>query len=191
MKPLNQYPETSLAERGTHKSQQFFDLLFADGKTTEIESRVLLFLKGNGFRNTNFPLVTGSYSRTILSKRKNGFEAMVARWAPQAMTTVHGHPDYIFYYLLAGRLGVENFTLEKGKPVCIGTRELSPGEHFYQKGVSGTFDNAIHRITVLEDSLSLHVYSDDALKGLCFEEYSDMSPFLQQMGHSCPTAPAL
>ncbi|MFT5699477.1 MAG: hypothetical protein ACI8ZB_002337 [Desulforhopalus sp.] len=40
------------------------------------------------------------------------------------------------------------------------------------------FDNAIHRIIVLEESLSVHMNSSYALKGACYHDYPNASPFL-------------
>ena len=101
-------------------------------------------------------------------------------------TAVHGHPDYAFYLLVQGKVGVENFVRTKTGLECTGKQLLSPGDHLCMTGVPQTFDNAIHRITALQKSLSVHVYSDDALEGVCFPDYPALSPFFVE-AHSIET----
>ncbi len=54
---------------------------------------------------------------------------------------------------------------------------LAPGDYFCMQGKPGRFDNGIHRITAIEESLSVHVYSADALNGVGFTECQPKSPF--------------
>jgi hypothetical protein len=42
------------------------------------------------------------------------------------------------------------------------------GDFTCNHGIEGRFDNFIHKITAAAESLSLHIYSDDALKGEVF-----------------------
>jgi len=113
----------------------------------------------------DFPRVPHCYSRTLLYRAPQGTEVMVARWDAGAHSSIHGHPELTFVLVLAGRLLMEDFQLVEGRPRSLGTRPYRAGEHIWQRGRAGRFDNAIHRVTALEPSLSLHVYSDDALKG--------------------------
>jgi len=116
----------------------------------------------------DYPRAPHCYSRTILHRSRQGEEVMVARWEAGACSPVHGHPELAFVRVLEGRLQIENFrrsasALEPTETFC-----LERGDHIWHRGVAGRFDNAIHRVTALEPSLSLHVYSDDALKGNTF-----------------------
>ena len=63
---------------------------------------------------------------------------------------------------------MELFEKEQNLVRKTSTLVCRPSEHFYTQGSVGTFDNAIHRVTADEESLSLHIYSDDALKGEVF-----------------------
>lgn len=171
--------------------QIFFTRLFASANRAEIADSVVLKMKSQQLNQTSFTEVQGAYSRTILAKAKNGFEAMIARWSLNTTTAVHGHPDYALYLLIEGRLGVENFVLEHdGGLKSVGAHEMGPGDYFVKEGRSFTYSNAIHRITVLEESLSLHIYSDDALKGRCFSDYPLASPFLNKVVVGGPTVSA-
>lgn len=53
----------------------------------------------------------------------------------------------------------------------------APGDYFCMQGEPGRFDNGIHRITAIGESLSVHVSSADALNGVCFTEYQPKSSF--------------
>ncbi len=115
-----------------------------------------------------FPKIANGYSRTILYRLENGFEAMVARWSPGARTVAHGHPAFGYYHLLQGQWRVENFEKRENTIHRVSTTIWQAGECFTVKGTSERFDNGIHRINVLEESLSFHIYSDNALKGECY-----------------------
>jgi len=117
---------------------------------------------------SDFPLIAGGYSRTILYRDHSGFEAIIARWSKNAVTPIHGHPQLAFVYLISGKLSMELFEKNDNQICKTKTRILRPGEHFFSKGTAGTYDNAIHRVTAAVDSLSFHIYSDDALKGETF-----------------------
>lgn len=175
-------PVTCLAEEACDleatELQMFFKDLFEVGSREDLEQAVISKMKGVQLDMQLFDVVEGAYSRTILARGTNRFEAMVARWSNFTATAVHGHPDYALYLLLEGRLGIENFVYDEGGLKCVGTSEMVPGDYFIRQGRPYTFSNAIHRITVLEESLSLHVYSDDATKGSCFIDYPEPSPFL-------------
>jgi len=94
---------------------------------------------------------------------------MVARWDQGAATPIHGHPRYAFVYVLQGRLRNETFRDTDRGLVPGESRICEAGDHIYAAGREGRFDNAIHRVTALAPSLSLHVYSDDALKGISWD----------------------
>ncbi|MFH2130065.1 MAG: hypothetical protein ABIK68_06795 [bacterium] len=112
-----------------------------------------------------FPRINNGYSRTILYREPAGFEVMVARWSRDAITPVHGHPWYSLVYLIQGSLSESLFKMGNGRLLEIEPKIYSTGEFSVDRGIEGAFDNAIHQMTACEDSLSLHIYSDDAIKG--------------------------
>ncbi|HIE55688.1 MAG TPA: hypothetical protein EYP90_10985, partial [Chromatiaceae bacterium] len=79
----------------------------------------------------HFPLTAHGYSRTILHRKKNGAEAMVARWDKGAATPIHGHPHLAFVYLLEGRLQIDNFDQHNGQLHLRETVVLEPGDHIW------------------------------------------------------------
>ncbi len=113
----------------------------------------------------DFPVMRHSYTRTSLLREKTGFEIMMARWDKGAATPIHGHPRYSFLYLIEGELSERFFIRENKKLMEVSTLNYKAGDYSYHNGDPGTFDNAIHRITAIKASLSIHIYSDDALKG--------------------------
>lgn len=93
---------------------------------------------------------------------------MVARWDQGAVTPIHGHPQFAFVYVLEGQLQMEHYRETDQGLLLTETVIRSKGQHIYAAGDANCYNNAIHRVTALSPSLSLHVYSDDALKGKAF-----------------------
>ena len=134
-----------------------------------LEDEERLLSLSSRFRAENgFPCAPHCYSRTILLREDSGTEIMVARWDQGAMTPIHGHPRISFVYVLKGRLQMEHYRDTDQGLVLTETLVKGKGQHVYATGIAGRYDNAIHRVTALSPSLSLHVYSDDALKGKAF-----------------------
>jgi len=154
-------PATSLAPKPAHPLERQLQRLTL---ALHDENRLLnlcqtLALEGN------YPRAPHCYSRTILYRDPQGAEVMVARWDDGARSPIHGHPELTFVLVLEGKLRVENFKGAGGTLERTDTLHLGAGQHIWNRGTAGHFDNAIHRVTALEPSLSLHIYSDDALKG--------------------------
>ena len=113
----------------------------------------------------HLPLKENSYSRNILYRESSGFEVIAARWSKGAITPIHGHPGFSLLYLIEGQLSEDAFVKDNGEIMEIGQKTFSPGDFTFDKGEEGRLDNSIHKITADEDSMSLHIYSDDAIKG--------------------------
>lgn len=133
---------------------------------------------------THLPLESGTYTRTYLGKESPNTathtpvgsmadpraEALAMRWDHSSKTSIHGHPQFSFYHVISGVFEIELF--EKTATGDLYTKEiqqLSPTDSTWFQGESPHYDNCIHRVTCLEAGLTLHVYSDDALKGVVFE----------------------
>ena len=137
-------------------------------RSQEVIHSLFDFFENNSLRIEDFERKEGSYSRTILQRTDSGFEVMVARWDKGAVTPIHGHPDFALIYIIKGALK-ETLYAKDGTTI---RKELTtihrPGEYTYHHGIKGRLDNAIHQVQAMRDSLSLHLYSDDALKGEVF-----------------------
>lgn len=116
----------------------------------------------------DFPHAPHCYSRNILLRSDAGSEVMIARWDQGATTPIHGHPQFAFVYVLQGQLQMEHYHETDQGLVLTETIIKNKGQHIYAAGIAGRYDNAIHRVTALMPSLSLHVYSHDAMKGKSF-----------------------
>ena len=137
--------------------------------TTHLQDEKKLLQLASRFTvEDDYPLMPNSYTRNILYRDANGSQVMVARWDKDASTAIHGHPQYTFVQLLKGRLLVDTFESGKEGLQMRHSAVINPGQHLYHVGKAGRFDNAIHRVKALQHSLSLHVYSDDALKGIIY-----------------------
>ena len=162
-----QKPQTYLGHPNQERIRMFLRKLFAAPDLDGIDTEAAAFFAKYSVPLLDFPSAP-LYSRTILYRAENGFEAVAARWRKDAITAIHGHPMFAFYYLLEGELSVENFEKEGSGLRKTITKRFSPGEYFSMCGKADTFDNGIHRVTAVQESLSIHIYSDDAMKGEIF-----------------------
>lgn len=113
------------------------------------------------------------YRRTYLGRSpETGWEAIVMSWQEGNRTSIHAHPQFAGYFFADGRFLVEIFA-----PAAAGYARLQRSVvveaplGFYAVGAEGSFENHIHRITCLSPTgHSLHVYSDDALRGTVYRE---------------------
>ncbi len=149
--------------------------LFAHPDPDRIKEEIITFLRKNPLPMDDFPLLDRAYSRTVLYKAPNGYEAMAARWSSGAVSTLHGHPQYALIIGTRGRLKVENFKKNKGRLEMTSSEILSDYGFFSGIGREGQFDNHIHRVKALEESLSIHISSDDATKGEVYPDHQDGS----------------
>lgn len=139
------------------------------GDIATIAAMAQEYFAANSFAIDQFPRQEGSYSRTILGRMNSGYEAMMARWSGGVVSAVHGHPAFGLYLLLAGRFEVDNYELRNGQLHQISTQVWTPGDICLIEGEQGRYDNGIHRLRTIEESLSFHVYSDNASHGECFD----------------------
>ena len=165
---MSRKPQTYMGHSNQERIRIFLRELFAAPDPDSIETEAANFFANNRVPLLDFPLFEPLYSRTILYRAENGFEAMAARWSKDAISAIHGHPMFAFYYLLEGELSVENFVKEDGGIRKTDTKKYLPGQYFCLRGNAETFDNGIHRVTARQESLSIHIYSDDAMKGEIF-----------------------
>lgn len=133
--------------------------------TPELLSAIRVMLNSGQLNMDQFPQVKNGYSRTILHREPCGFEVMVARWSKAAKTPIHGHPGYALIYVVEGELWEESFDYRLDCLETARSRRFKSGSYSLDQGIEGRFDNSIHQITAVSECLSLHVYSDDALKG--------------------------
>ncbi|PZD71200.1 hypothetical protein C1752_07476 [Acaryochloris thomasi RCC1774] len=112
-----------------------------------------------------------AYTRNPITKEaaQRGFEALVIRWDQQAVTPIHGHPAFSFYYVISGIFEMEYFTHSAIGLQYTGSQLFGATDSTWCLGQIGRYDNFIHRVTCLEPGHTFHVYSEDAQKGVSFE----------------------
>lgn len=137
----------------------------------QIRTYVLDFVKTHPL-DTYKRFSAESYVRNYIGRdQETQWEALVMNWQKGNRTTIHSHPQFAGYTFAEGEFRVEIF-----KPAGPGIRlqkilHITEPCGLYAIGKAGRFDNHIHRITCLsEKAHSLHVYSDDALKGQVYQE---------------------
>lgn len=168
MKEKQGVPATYMNHPNQWKLKAVLEELFINPDPDHITEELRVFLKMYPIPMEDFPLLEGTYSRTILFRSENGYEAMAARWSPGAVSSIHGHPRFALILVTQGRLGVEYFKKHNARLQRTTSEILSESQFFSDMGQAGTFDNHIHRVTAYEETLSIHISSDDAAKGETF-----------------------
>ena len=113
----------------------------------------------------DFPREEGTYTRTVLFRHDSGFEVMAARWSRGTISPIHGHPWFNFYYITHGCLKMDDYLMENEGVRLISSGEVHENEAAFFVGEKGKFDNNIHKVHALEETLSIHISSDDSTKG--------------------------
>ena len=113
-----------------------------------------------------------AYSRTYIGRSAEGWEAIVMGWKRGNRTSIHSHPQFAAYNFADGEFELEIFEpTDEGRARLVERLHVTAPQAFYSIGRAGAFDNHIHRITCLSEyGHSLHIYSDDALQGLTYDE---------------------
>lgn len=170
MAPLIQKPTTYTHTASPDELLRFFRQLFSRPEPAAIPKVVSSFLRYCYLPIDNFPRLDGTYSRNIIYRHDNGYEAMAARWSKGAITAIHGHPAFVFYHVIQGKLRIDNYLRDRHSLTPNGTIILEDGENFHAIGQPGCFDNSIHQVYADEETLSVHISSDDGAKGELFDE---------------------
>lgn len=152
------------------KLKDFLQELFVEPEPAQFGKEIARFIVKNPLVISEFPLLKGTYTRTILYRNKNDFEVMVARWSNGAVSSIHGHPSFTSYCVSEGRLKIDNFKRYKDRVEKTNSGIMSSKEFFTIIGKEGTFDNNIHQVRAIEETLSIHISSDDSRKGEVFSQ---------------------
>ncbi|MDA3917201.1 MAG: hypothetical protein PF690_09535 [Deltaproteobacteria bacterium] len=168
MSEKNSAPKTYLNHPNQWKLKALLEDLFTDPDPDHITEELKRFLQKYPIPIDDFPLTEGTYSRTILFRSNNGYEAMAARWSPGAISSIHGHPHFALIIVTKGGLGIDYFKKHDGRVEMTRSGFLSESQFFSDIGQAKTFDNHIHRVQAYEETLSIHISSDDAAKGETF-----------------------
>lgn len=131
----------------------------------QVKTYVLDYVKKNPL--VQFARFSGdTYIRNYIGRDESGWEAIVMSWKKGNRTAIHSHPQFAGYTFADGEFFVEIFEPCEGGIRLVDELVINDTLGLYAIGEAGKFDNHIHRITCLSETAhSLHVYSDDALKG--------------------------
>lgn len=172
MKNPTGFPITYLSHPHLGKLRKLLAELFVDPDMQNIATATAACLRQYPLPLEDFPRIDGTYSRSIVYRDDNGFEAMAARWSKGSVTAIHGHPPFIFYFVIHGNLTIDNYRRNE-KGLLFGSSEImQPHDHFFSIGKPGRYDNNIHQVQANEETLSIHISSDDSRKGEVFSKDS-------------------
>ncbi len=161
-------PEKNIAADQRREFIAFLEKQFANPQPELLAPQLVEFIKSNPLAMDDFPRQEGTYTRTVLLRHESGFEAMVARWSEGTTSRIHGHPWFNLYCVIHGRLEMDDYLLKEDELIWISSGELQENEVSFFIGEKGRFDNNIHRVHAREETLSLHISSDDATRGQVF-----------------------
>ncbi len=162
------FPKTFLNHPDQWQFKALLGRLFTDPNPDQITEAVVTFFKAHPLPMDDFPVLDDTYSRTMLARNENGYEAMAARWQAGAVSSIHGHPCYALMITVQGKLQVNNYEKSEGGLHLTSSRTLSPGEFISAISRNTNFDNHIHGVHAIEETLSIHISSQDATKGETF-----------------------
>lgn len=168
MNKKNHFPKTYLNHPNQWKLKALLEELFIDPDPDQIAEELSFFLKKYPIPIDDFPSLEGTYSRTILFRSDNGYEAMAARWSPGTISSIHGHPQFALIFVAKGKLGVDYYKKDNDQVEKTTSEILNESQFFSDIGQAGAFDNHIHGVQAYEETLSIHISSDDAAKGEVF-----------------------
>lgn len=175
---MNNYSIIQISYHGyslQKKLRMLLSELFSSPQPEQIVATTVAFLHEYNLPLDGFPRLEGTYLRTIVHRNDNGYEAMAARWSKGAISSIHGHPSFIFYFVIEGRLKIDNYQRNAAGLTRDSTIYLGKNEHFFSLGKPDRFDNNIHQVQADEETLSLHISSDDATKGEIFFRIADQA----------------
>ena len=161
-------PKTFRNHPAQWELQRLLQQLFKTPDPRQITREVVDFLQHHPLPADDLPFIRGTYTRSILLRAKNRFEGMAARWSSKSVSVIHGHPSFTLYYVVSGHLACDNYTRRGSGVEKTSSTVLTAGEFTAFTGPPGTFDNHIRQVRAVEDTLSIHVSSDDAAKGEIF-----------------------
>lgn len=122
---------------------------------------------------SHLPFEAATYTRTRIAQEIPGnphqFEALIIRWDQQAITPIHGHPAFSFYYVISGVFEMEQFAEGPQGLQLERSQRFYANDMIWFGGKAGRYDNFIHRVTCLQPGLTFHIYSEDAQKGTPYE----------------------
>lgn len=171
--------QTSLISTALDGYAPFFDRLLSivrnrpidDALGEQIKSYVLEWLTGHSLDAFD-AYSAESYVRTYLGRSpETRWEAILMSWQAGNTTAIHAHPQFAGYHFADGVFKVEIFEpVADYRARLTDTLLIDRPAGLFAVGQPGRFDNHIHRITCLsETGHSLHVYSDDALRGAVYD----------------------
>lgn len=168
MKNHNGFPLTYQNHPCQGKFRKFLLELFFSPDPELVPEITASFLRQFPLPLDDFPRQEKAYTRTIVHRASNGFEAMAARWSKGAQSSVHGHPFFTFYYVIEGKLKIDNYRQNERGVSLDSSTFLGQSEYFYFIGEVGRFDNNIHQVKAIEETLSVHISSDTSAKSEVF-----------------------
>ncbi len=118
----------------------------------------------HNIKTEDFELVKNSYIRYIISNTDD-YWLSILKWDKGVKTSIHGHPQQSFLYVLDGEFTINNY---KSDTSLISSKISKTGYYYHCNGKVNRLDNCIHRMESNIECLSLHFYSDDPRKGIVF-----------------------
>lgn len=160
--------ETFIDDAQQGQLKDFLRGVFADFQPDEVGRQLLEFVGRHPLSLDDFPRLAGNYTRTVVLRHESGGEAMIARWSKGCVTPIHGHPWINLYCVTHGHLAIDDYEKTDNGLLLKSSGEMRANDVFRYVGERDTFDNNIHQVHAIEETLSIHLSSDDSRKGEVF-----------------------
>lgn len=111
-----------------------------------------------------------TYSRNIIGSQDDWI-GLICRWEPNITSSIHGHPSFAYYHVLAGNIAMDFYEpINNTEARHTSTNEMCSGDSIFSNRKEGQFDNLVHRVrTTNTPVFTLHLYSDNPAKGQVFK----------------------
>lgn len=162
------FAKTHIDQVRQRRLLEFFDSHFKNPDPELIAGELIKFLQRYPLALDEFPRQEGGYTRTVILRHESGFEAMIARWSRGTTSSIHGHPWFNLYCVVHGHLVMDDYQKSGEAIHFVSSGELRPVDLSYFIGEKGRFDNNIHQVHAREETLSIHISSDDSTKSEVF-----------------------
>lgn len=121
-----------------------------------------------------------SYSRQVLAREHyedillgHNFEIIIGHWKKTYTPChIHGHPQFLYYQVLSGIYLMHFYKIrdpKAGKVKLTSSVFLKTGDVYTVCADTQSMSNCIHSIQCYEPGQTLHIYSNDATKGVRYK----------------------
>lgn len=135
---------------------------------------------GEMVKHINYQKPKSLYYRQVLAREyyqdillDQNFEIIIGHWEKtDTPCHIHGHPQFLYYQVLSGLYLMHFYKIRDAKTKkveLVSSLFLKPSDVFSVCADHSCMSNCIHSIQCYEPGQTLHIYSNDATKGIRYK----------------------